>query len=74
MKNIQQVAEGAFFVKSYSEQTIISSLPAYLNQTGIFVVGIEDFEKDADENPDFDNLIDAIIDERRYAWETLSDL
>ncbi|MCJ7634636.1 hypothetical protein MUP77_19870 [Candidatus Bathyarchaeota archaeon] len=63
--NIRQVAEGAYFVPSYSEQTVLSYQPQFTNQTIIvkeieeetIVPAIEEIEENVFSKDDFEKAL-----------------
>jgi len=72
MREIQQIAEGAFWVKPYSEQTVINVVPGYTNQA-IIVSLYNVTSPDVNQDLIWEEIFEDIIDERKEAWEILSD-
>jgi len=75
MKRIVQVAEGAFFVPSYTEQTVLPTQTGITTQAGITTVCVHEMPYPATVVPEEEmvkELIEDILVERAPAWRELA--
>ena len=75
MNRVVRIANGAYFVPSYSDQTITSHQPGIVTQCGVTMINqgerdqIGFIQQDA---PNVDELIDEILVDRAPAWKELA--
>jgi hypothetical protein len=75
MSHVVKVADGAYFVPSYSDQTIAFSQLVGVTQSGITSVNPgegEQFNPFQQDDLSVDELIDEILVERAPAWKELA--